>query len=231
MKLAEEHRRGVETFKELQMKHKRFVRADTKKFEEVWAMHEELVAAKVRRVLDADRVIHEQQLGVALAPAQRRRLPQAGRPRVGGGARSARLPPPPPLPPPRRRSRTTKPKPTPTTTPPSRTRPRRERRRTETLRRRLRRNPFPKRLGDPAHAELLEITAEACSFLVDPATSRALAEAEARARAAAARRRRRRHRRRRRAAPRGERFARAGRTRRALVRQLRGGHDHGRLEL
>ena len=63
VKLAEEHRRAAETFKELQMKHKRFVRADTKKFEEVWAMHEELVAAKVRRVLDADRVIHEQQLG------------------------------------------------------------------------------------------------------------------------------------------------------------------------
>ena len=63
VKLTEEHRRAAETFKELQMKHKRFVRADTRKFEEVWAMQEALVAAKVRRVLDADRVIHEQQLG------------------------------------------------------------------------------------------------------------------------------------------------------------------------
>ena len=63
VKLAEEHRRGVETFKELQMKHKRARARGHEEVRSAWAMHEELVAAKVRRVLDADRVIHEQQLG------------------------------------------------------------------------------------------------------------------------------------------------------------------------
>ena len=132
VKLAEEHRRGVETFKELQMKHKRFVRADTKKFEEVWAMHEELVAAKVRRVLDADRVIHEQQLGwrwrppsdddflkpddLALVEGRKKREAAAAAAAAAAAEAVANH----------------ETEADATTTPPSRTRPRRRKRRTET---------------------------------------------------------------------------------------------------
>ena len=180
VKLAEEHRRAAETFKELQMKHKRFVRADTKKFEEVWAMHEELVAAKVKRVLDADRVIHEQQLGwrwrppsddvflkpddLALVEGRKKREAAAAAAAAAAAeavadeslgddddGMDAPL----------------RPEADPGANPSIAD---------------SEENPFTKRLCDPAYAELLEVTAEACAFLVDPATSRALADAEARAR-------------------------------------------------
>jgi len=180
VKLAEEHRRAAETFKELQMKHKRFVRADTKKFEEVWAMHEELVAAKVKRVLDADRVIHEQQLGwrwrppsddvflkpddLALVEGRKKREAAAAAAAAAAAEAVAdesqfddddgsEAP--------------LRPEADPNANPSIAD---------------SEENPFVKRLCDPAYAELLEVTAEACFFLVDPATSRALADAEARAR-------------------------------------------------
>ena len=179
VKLAEEHRRAAETFKELQMKHKRFVRADTKKFEEVWAMHEELVAAKVKRVLDADRVIHEQQLGwrwrppsddvflkpddLALVEGRKKREAAAAAAAAAAAEAVAdesqfddddgsEAP--------------LRPEADPNANPSIAD---------------SEENPFVKRLCDPAYAELLEVTAEACFFLVDPATSRALADAEARA--------------------------------------------------
>ena len=179
VKLAEEHRRAAETFKELQMKHKRFVRADTKKFEEVWAMHEELVAAKVKRVLDADRVIHEQQLGwrwrppsddvflkpddLALVEGRKKREAAAAAAAAAAAEAVAdesqfddddgsEAP--------------LRPEADPNANPSIAD---------------SEENPFVKRLCDPAYAELLSVTAEACFFLVDPATSRALADAEARA--------------------------------------------------
>ena len=63
VKLLEEHRRTTEAFKDLQTKHRHFKRQDAKKFQEVWAMNEEAVMSRVKRALDADRVLHEQQLG------------------------------------------------------------------------------------------------------------------------------------------------------------------------
>ena len=64
VRLTEEYRRVTEQFKDLQSKYGHFEMADIKKFQEVWAMNEETVAAKVKRVLNADRVLHEQQLGL-----------------------------------------------------------------------------------------------------------------------------------------------------------------------
>eukprot|EP00227_Mantoniella_beaufortii_P020533 CAMPEP_0197588540 /NCGR_PEP_ID=MMETSP1326-20131121/9790_1 /TAXON_ID=1155430 /ORGANISM="Genus nov. species nov., Strain RCC2288" /LENGTH=456 /DNA_ID=CAMNT_0043153381 /DNA_START=206 /DNA_END=1573 /DNA_ORIENTATION=+ len=64
VKLTEEYRRVTEQFKDLQAKYRHFELADIRKFQEVWAMNEETVAGKVRRVLSADRVLHEQQMGL-----------------------------------------------------------------------------------------------------------------------------------------------------------------------
>lgn len=65
VKLGDDHRRATEAFKDLQIKCRHFEQTDTRKYREVWEMNRELVAEKVRRVLDADRVLHEQQLGLA----------------------------------------------------------------------------------------------------------------------------------------------------------------------
>ena len=65
VKLADDHRRATEAFKDLQIKCRHFEQTDTRKHREVWEMNRELVAEKVRRVLDADRVLHEQQLGLS----------------------------------------------------------------------------------------------------------------------------------------------------------------------
>jgi dynein regulatory complex protein 1 len=64
VRLTEEYRRVTEQFKDLQAKYRHFELADIRKFQEVWAMNEETVAAKVKRVLNADRVLHEQQMGL-----------------------------------------------------------------------------------------------------------------------------------------------------------------------
>ncbi|MEW5307357.1 MAG: hypothetical protein WDW36_009761 [Sanguina aurantia] len=63
MKLTDEYKRITEQFKDLQSKFRHFELVDTKKYNEVWAMKEAEVAALVRQLLQADKVIHEQQLG------------------------------------------------------------------------------------------------------------------------------------------------------------------------
>ncbi|GMH33905.1 hypothetical protein BSKO_01739 [Bryopsis sp. KO-2023] len=63
MKLMEEYKRITEHFKELQSKFWHFENVELKKFQDVWKMKEEDVAAVVKDVLMADKVIHEQQLG------------------------------------------------------------------------------------------------------------------------------------------------------------------------
>ncbi|KAJ9522954.1 hypothetical protein QJQ45_023754 [Haematococcus lacustris] len=68
MRLTDEYKRITEQFKDLQGKFRHFETVDTKKYAEVWAMKEAEVAAKVRQLLQADKVIHEQQLGWAWAP-------------------------------------------------------------------------------------------------------------------------------------------------------------------
>ena len=64
MRLTDDHRRVTEQFKELEIKFRTFQANDRKKFKEVWAMKEEEMGRKVKRALDADRVLHEQHLGM-----------------------------------------------------------------------------------------------------------------------------------------------------------------------
>lgn len=67
-KLTDEYRRVTEQFKDLQAKYRHFELADSKRFAEVWAMNEENVAELVSSVLQGDRILHEQQLGLQWRP-------------------------------------------------------------------------------------------------------------------------------------------------------------------
>lgn len=62
--LTEEYRRITKQYKDLQSKFRHFEIADNRRYREVWAMHEEELSEMVQKVLAADRIIHEQQLGV-----------------------------------------------------------------------------------------------------------------------------------------------------------------------
>ena len=62
--LTEEYRRITKQYKDLQAKFRHFEIADNKRYREVWAMHEEELSTQVNKVLQADRIIHEQQLGM-----------------------------------------------------------------------------------------------------------------------------------------------------------------------
>ena len=64
MRLTDDHRRVTEQFKELEIKFRTFQANDRKKFKEVWAMKEEEMGRKVKRALDADRILHEQHMGM-----------------------------------------------------------------------------------------------------------------------------------------------------------------------
>ena len=63
-KLTEEYRRITEQFKDLQVKFKHFEKADVTRFQEIWNMNGETVGELVSNVLKADKVIHEQLLGL-----------------------------------------------------------------------------------------------------------------------------------------------------------------------
>jgi dynein regulatory complex protein 1 len=63
MNLTDEYKRLTKQFKDLQEKFHHFEQADEKKFREVWEMNEEEVRVLVDKVLKADRLLHEQQLG------------------------------------------------------------------------------------------------------------------------------------------------------------------------
>ena len=45
-----------------------FQATDSKKFQDIWAMNEELVTDLVHKVLEEDRIIHQQQLGLKWEP-------------------------------------------------------------------------------------------------------------------------------------------------------------------
>ncbi|KAG8460460.1 hypothetical protein KFE25_013110 [Diacronema lutheri] len=66
--LTDEFKRLTEQFKELQSKFAHFEKADTRRYKELWNMNEEQVTATMRSVLQADKVIHEQQLGLHWYP-------------------------------------------------------------------------------------------------------------------------------------------------------------------
>merc|ERR1712232_1412172 len=61
--LTEEYKRLTRQFKDLQEKFHHFEQADEKKFREVWEMNEQEVRGLIAKVLEADRLLHEQQLG------------------------------------------------------------------------------------------------------------------------------------------------------------------------
>jgi dynein regulatory complex protein 1 len=63
MELTEEYKRLTRQFKDLQEKFHHFEQADGKKFLEVWNMNEAEVRALINKVLEADKLLHEQQLG------------------------------------------------------------------------------------------------------------------------------------------------------------------------
>lgn len=66
--LIDDYKRITEQFRELQKKSRHFQTTDQKKFQDVWAMNEEQVRELVHSVLEADRIIHEHQLGLPWEP-------------------------------------------------------------------------------------------------------------------------------------------------------------------
>merc|ERR1719311_667198 len=74
--LTEEYKRLTKQFKDLQEKFHHFEQADEKKFREVWEMNEEEVRGHIAKVLEADRLLHEQQLGLEWAPPKEDQLLQ-----------------------------------------------------------------------------------------------------------------------------------------------------------
>jgi len=76
MELTEEYKRLTRQFKDLQEKFHHFEQADEKKFREVWEMNEGEVRALITKVLEADRLLHEQQLGHEWLPPKEEQLLQ-----------------------------------------------------------------------------------------------------------------------------------------------------------
>merc|ERR1712070_531680 len=76
VELTEEYKRLTRQFKDLQEKYHHFEQADEKKFFEVWAMNEQEVRGIITKVLEADRLIHEQQLGHEWLPPKEEQLLQ-----------------------------------------------------------------------------------------------------------------------------------------------------------
>mmetsp|Transcript_21133 Transcript_21133/g.39269 ORF Transcript_21133/g.39269 Transcript_21133/m.39269 type:complete len:795 (+) Transcript_21133:292-2676(+) len=64
MELTEEYRRITKQYKDLQSKFRHFEIADIKKYMSIWDMHREEVLEQVNKLLAADRIITEQQLGL-----------------------------------------------------------------------------------------------------------------------------------------------------------------------
>ncbi|PIK61177.1 putative dynein regulatory complex protein 1 [Apostichopus japonicus] len=68
--LADDYKRITEQFKELQKKSKHFQATDTKKFYDVWCMNEEEVKQLAQKLLEQNRIITEQQLGLEATPLE-----------------------------------------------------------------------------------------------------------------------------------------------------------------
>ncbi|KAJ3100129.1 hypothetical protein HDU97_002461 [Phlyctochytrium planicorne] len=66
--LTDDYKRITEQFKELQKKFRHFRSSDNKKYQEIWRMNEEMTKELMRKVLQADRIIYEQQLGLKWTP-------------------------------------------------------------------------------------------------------------------------------------------------------------------
>merc|ERR1719321_726373 len=68
IELTEEYKRLTQQFQDLQEKFKHFEQADDRQFREIWQLNEANVRQLMAKVLDADRIIHEQQLGLEWTP-------------------------------------------------------------------------------------------------------------------------------------------------------------------
>jgi dynein regulatory complex protein 1 len=68
VKLTDDYKKFTKQFKELQNKFKRFEKSDENRFNEIWTMNEHEVRALINKIIQADRVIHMQQLGIAWEP-------------------------------------------------------------------------------------------------------------------------------------------------------------------
>eukprot|EP00762_Andalucia_godoyi_P005764 ANDGO_06495.mRNA.1 Dynein regulatory complex protein 1 len=66
--LTEQYNRVTKQFKDLQLKFKQFEKQDLERFREVWQMNEEIAFGLIEKLMSADRVISEQQLGVDWNP-------------------------------------------------------------------------------------------------------------------------------------------------------------------
>ncbi|KAG5448596.1 DNA replication checkpoint protein Drc1 [Clonorchis sinensis] len=62
--LSEDYKRRMENFKDLQMKSKLLIEAEHRNFRDIWIMNEETLKKLTNRLLEANRVINEQQLGL-----------------------------------------------------------------------------------------------------------------------------------------------------------------------
>lgn len=62
--LTEDYKRVTDMFNDLQLKSKHFLAVDLKKFHDIWKMNEDQCKKMAQSLLDADRLIHEQQLGL-----------------------------------------------------------------------------------------------------------------------------------------------------------------------
>ncbi|MBN3318963.1 DRC1 protein, partial [Atractosteus spatula] len=63
--LTDDYKRIMQQYKEMQKKMRHFAAVDAKTFEDIWLMNEAEVKELVEKALQTDRLIHEQQLGVA----------------------------------------------------------------------------------------------------------------------------------------------------------------------
>ncbi|CAD7945555.1 unnamed protein product [Amoebophrya sp. A120] len=68
--LTEEYKRLTKQFKDLQDKHAHFEKADEIKFREVWAMNEGEAKQVIGKILECDKLIHEQQLSLPWSSPQ-----------------------------------------------------------------------------------------------------------------------------------------------------------------
>jgi dynein regulatory complex protein 1 len=62
--LAEEYKRVTDMFNDLKLKSKHFLTTDLKKFHDIWKMNEDTCKSLANNLLEADRIIFEQQLGL-----------------------------------------------------------------------------------------------------------------------------------------------------------------------
>jgi dynein regulatory complex protein 1 len=66
--LTDAYKQITEQYKELQNKFRHFQSADRKKYQDVWEMNQQIVQEIATKVLQADQVIHQQQLGWEWVP-------------------------------------------------------------------------------------------------------------------------------------------------------------------